>query len=88
MRRDLRHLTVCSVDPPGCTDIDDALHVLPLPNGNVQVGVHIADVTHFVKEDSPLDKEAAERGKDLIVLSFQSGSIWLRFSIEPHSITL
>ena len=48
-RRDLRDLDVCSIDPPGCTDIDDALHVKPLPNGNFQVGVHIADVTHFVK---------------------------------------
>lgn len=38
-RRDLRHLNVCSIDPPGCTDIDDALHVRPLPNGNFEVGV-------------------------------------------------
>lgn len=37
IRRDLRSLCVCSIDPPGCTDIDDALHVLKLPNGNYQV---------------------------------------------------
>ena len=36
-RRDLRHLNVCSVDPPGCTDIDDALHVRRLDNGNYEV---------------------------------------------------
>lgn len=38
-RTDLRHLDVCSIDPPGCTDIDDALHCAPLPNGNLEVGV-------------------------------------------------
>ena len=48
-REDLRHLNICSVDPPGCTDIDDALHCRPLENGNLEVGVHIADVSHFIK---------------------------------------
>jgi len=41
-RSDLRHLPISSVDPPGCKDIDDALHAVRLPNGNFQVGVHIA----------------------------------------------
>lgn len=61
-REDLRALDVCSIDPPGCTDIDDALHAFPLPNGNFQVGVHIADVTHFVKPGTALDAEATARG--------------------------
>ncbi|KAJ1980776.1 exosome catalytic subunit dis3 [Dimargaris cristalligena] len=60
-RVDYRGLDVCSIDPPGCTDIDDALHCVKLPNGNYQVGVHIADVTHFVKPDMHMDKEAAVR---------------------------
>ena len=60
-RWDLRHLNVCSVDPPGCKDIDDALHCIKLPNGNFQVGVHIADVTHFVRPGAEIDKEAARR---------------------------
>ncbi|KAJ1964635.1 exosome catalytic subunit dis3 [Dipsacomyces acuminosporus] len=60
-RRDLRELNVCSIDPPGCTDIDDALHAIELPNGNFQVGVHIADVTNFVKPNTAMDKEAAHR---------------------------
>lgn len=54
-------MTVCSVDPPGCKDIDDALHCRLLPNGNYEVGVHIADVTHFVRPGSEIDKEAARR---------------------------
>jgi exosome complex exonuclease DIS3/RRP44 len=60
-RRDLRHLCVCSVDPLGCRDIDDALHWRKLKNGNVEVGVHIADVTHFLHSGSPMDEEAAKR---------------------------
>jgi len=40
-REDLRYLDVCSIDPPGCTDIDDALHVRSLPNGNYEVGVRM-----------------------------------------------
>ena len=60
-RWDLRHLEVCSVDPPGCKDIDDALHCIELENGNFQVGVHIADVTHFVRANSEIDREAARR---------------------------
>ncbi|CAG8593427.1 2917_t:CDS:2, partial [Racocetra fulgida] len=67
-RADLRHLNVCSIDPPGCTDIDDALHVRPLPNGNYENLIYIsfesdiADVTHFVKPFTAMDEEAANRG--------------------------
>ncbi|QIX01936.1 hypothetical protein AMS68_007453 [Peltaster fructicola] len=60
-RRDLRDLLICSIDPPGCVDIDDALHAFRLPNGNYQVGVHIADVSHFVKPNNAMDK-ASLRG--------------------------
>lgn len=61
-RKDLRHLCICSVDPPGCTDIDDALHCRELPNKNFEVGVHIADVSYFVRPGTALDQEAANRG--------------------------
>ncbi|GAA5953845.1 hypothetical protein JCM8115_004175 [Rhodotorula mucilaginosa] len=61
-REDLRDEIVCSIDPPGCQDIDDALHAKRLPNGNIQAGVHIADVSHFVHPDNPMDAEAASRG--------------------------
>ncbi|XP_068123948.1 exosome complex exonuclease RRP44 [Hyperolius riggenbachi] len=61
-RIDLRHLYVCSVDPPGCTDIDDALHCRELDNGNLEVGVHIADVSHFIRPGNALDQESANRG--------------------------
>lgn len=61
-RWDLRDWTICSVDPPGCTDIDDALHFRRVSDEEVEIGVHIADVTAFVAHDCALDKEAAERG--------------------------
>ena len=61
-RKDLRDLLVCSIDPVGCQDIDDALHARPLPNGNFEIGVHIADVSHFVKPNNAMDAEASIRG--------------------------
>ncbi|GCC23931.1 exosome complex exonuclease RRP44 [Chiloscyllium punctatum] len=61
-RMDLRYLYICSVDPPGCTDIDDALHCRELENGNLEVGVHIADVSHFIRPGNALDQESANRG--------------------------
>lgn len=67
-RRDLRDKLICSIDPPGCVDIDDALHAKKLPNGNWEVGVHIADVTHFVKAGSALDAEGASRGTSVYLV--------------------
>uniref|UniRef100_A0A1I7TQ84 Protein DIS3 homolog n=1 Tax=Caenorhabditis tropicalis TaxID=1561998 RepID=A0A1I7TQ84_9PELO len=61
-RVDLRHLTICSVDPLGCTDIDDALHCKQIGDDLFEVGVHIADVTHFVRPGTAIDDEAALRG--------------------------
>ncbi|XP_064620645.1 DIS3-like exonuclease 1 [Lineus longissimus] len=61
-RRDLRqsHL-VFSIDPKGCEDVDDTLSVRKLPNGHTELGVHIADVTYFVKPNSLTDLEAQSR---------------------------
>ena len=60
-RTDLRHIPVVSIDPPGCKDIDDALHCIRLPNGRLEAGVHIADVSNFVHPETALDKEASHR---------------------------
>lgn len=67
-RVDLRDKLVCSIDPPNCVDIDDALHAQKLPNGNYEVGVHIADVTHFVKAGTALDQEGASRGTSVYLV--------------------
>eukprot|EP01130_Rhizamoeba_saxonica_P003870 TRINITY_DN1605_c0_g1_i1.p1 TRINITY_DN1605_c0_g1~~TRINITY_DN1605_c0_g1_i1.p1 ORF type:complete len:947 (+),score=208.29 TRINITY_DN1605_c0_g1_i1:29-2869(+) len=68
-RKDIRHLRVFSIDPPGCTDIDDTLHVRKLENGNYELGVHIADVTHFVEEGAAIDREARSRGNTVYLVS-------------------
>ena len=60
-RVDLRGITIASVDPPGCKDIDDALHARWMEDGTVEVGVHIADVSYFVRAGSAIDAEAATR---------------------------
>lgn len=61
-RKDLRSSRhIFSVDPNGCQDIDDTFHAHRLPNGDIEVGVHIADVDYFVPHDSALDKEAQKR---------------------------
>lgn len=62
-RRDLRAShRVFSVDPHGCQDIDDAMSIRRLPNGNLELGVHIADVSYYVEHESPLDMEGRRRG--------------------------
>jgi exosome complex exonuclease DIS3/RRP44 len=76
-RRDLRDILVCSIDPPGCQDIDDALHARPLPNGNFEVGVHIADVSHFVKPNNAMDLEASVRGTTVYLVD-------KRIDMLPH----
>ncbi|KAL3284855.1 hypothetical protein HHI36_018994 [Cryptolaemus montrouzieri] len=68
-RVDLRNITICSVDPPGCTDIDDALHCRDLGNGKLEVGVHIADVSHFIRPGTAIDLEAASRATTVYLVN-------------------
>ena len=64
-RVDYRKLNIITIDNDDSKDFDDAVSVEVLPNGNYKLGVYIADVTHYVKEGSPLDKEALKRGTSL-----------------------
>jgi ribonuclease R len=61
-RRDFRHLPIVTIDGETARDFDDAVHVAALPDGHFELQVHIADVAHYVRRDSPLDREARLRG--------------------------
>ena len=67
-RLDIREKTVFTIDPFDAKDFDDALSVEPLSKGYYRVGVHIADVSHYVKEDSLLDKEAMKRATSVYLV--------------------
>lgn len=60
-RRDLRNQCIFTIDPTGAKDLDDALSVTKLSDGTIEMGVHIADVTYFVRPNTNLDREARRR---------------------------
>src|SRR5207244_2385611 len=65
MRTDFTTDLVITIDPDDARDFDDALSLKKLSNGNLLLGVHIADVSHYVKHGTPLDLEAKERGNSV-----------------------
>lgn len=67
-RRDFRSVTTFTIDPSDAKDFDDAISVRAIGNGRWEVGVHIADVTHYVKEGTILDKEAYLRGTSVYLV--------------------
>ena len=67
-RRDFREITTFTIDPVDAKDFDDALSIQKLKNGNWEIGVHIADVSHYVKPDSMIDKEAVSRATSVYLV--------------------
>ncbi len=68
LRRDLRKTTTLTIDPLTAQDFDDALSIEKLENGNWEVGVHIADVSHYVQPDTAIDKEAFSRSTSVYLV--------------------
>ncbi|MBR5855016.1 MAG: ribonuclease R [Paludibacteraceae bacterium] len=67
-RRDMRDVLTFTIDPADAKDFDDALSFQVLENGNCQIGIHIADVTHYVVEGSAVDEEAYQRGTSIYLV--------------------
>ena len=67
-RADLRDELIFTIDPADAKDFDDAVHLRQLDNGNYELGVHIADVSHFVREDSALDREGWTRATSIYLV--------------------
>lgn len=68
-RLDLREEKIFTIDGPDAKDLDDAVSIHQLPNGNFLLGVHIADVSHYVAEDGHLDREALKRGTSVYLVN-------------------
>lgn len=68
IRRDFRAVTTFTIDPADAKDFDDALSIQKLENGNWEIGVHIADVSHYIQPDSIIDKEAYKRATSIYLV--------------------
>lgn len=68
-RRDFRDEKTFTIDPNGTRELDDAIHVKTLADGNMEIGVHVADVAHFIKVNSLVDREAKKRGTGIYLMN-------------------
>ena len=88
-RRDFRNITTFTIDPEDAKDFDDALSFERLENGNIEVGIHIADVSHYVRPGSAMDTEAVRRSNsvylvDRVVPMLPEQLSNLACSLRPH----
>ena len=95
-RRDMREVSTFTIDPHDAKDFDDALSIRHLENGHIEVGIHIADVTHYVKPGSALDKEAYLRSTSVYLVdrvcpmlpeSLSNGHCSLRPKEDKHTFS-
>ncbi len=89
-RRDFRSAVTITIDPEDAKDFDDALSIRWLPNGNYEIGIHIADVSYYVKPDNSIDQEAYERATSVYLVDRVISMLPERLSnglcsLSPHT---
>lgn len=85
-RRDFREERTFTVDPNGTKELDDAIHVKKLDDGKIEVGIHVADVAHFIKANSLVDREAKKRGTGVYLMNRAVNMLPSRLSAEICSL--
>lgn len=85
-RRDFRDQEVFTIDPNGANELDDAIHVLADKDGKIEIGIHIADVAHFIKANSLVDREAKKRGTAVFLMNRSCAMLPPKFASEICSL--
>lgn len=86
-RRDFRGDTTFTIDPNGTEELDDAIHVKEVAGGKVEVGIHVADVAHFIKANSLVDREAKKRGTGVYLMNRAVNMLPPKLSSEICSLS-
>jgi protein SSD1 len=85
-RRDFRGEKTFTIDPTGSKELDDAIHLKDLGDGRIEVGIHVADVAHFIKPNSLVDREAKKRGTAVYLMTRTVNMLPPRLSTEICSL--
>ncbi|KAI9839815.1 MAG: hypothetical protein M1819_000005 [Sarea resinae] len=85
-RRDFREENTFTIDPNGSQELEDALHVKTLDDGKLEIGVHVADVAHFIKANSLVDREAKKRGTGVFLMNRAVNMLPSKLSSEICSL--
>ncbi|TVY88771.1 Virulence protein [Lachnellula willkommii] len=86
-RRDFREEKTFTIDPNGANELDDAIHVKSQDDGKFEIGIHIADVAHFIKANSLVDREAKKRGTAVYLMNRACAMLPPKISTEICSLT-
>jgi protein SSD1 len=84
-RRDFRNEKTFTIDPNGANELDDAIHVKTEGDGKIEIGIHIADVAHFIKANSLVDREAKKRGTAVYLMNREPSPLFFPFVLSNDS---